>query len=333
MSIVCKDTGISATSFGMQPSLHWCPWATTSYRKQNSRWFASNSPLSWSFWVVSRIYHFLPLELNGEEDNTDIWIISRLCHAVEQCNRGFHNFDFPMATTACYNFWLYDLCDIYLVHCWMISSACYKCVNMPLSLTIIPCKESRKPVFQGSDAKAISTSRNILYTCLDTGLKLISPFMPFLSEELYQRLPRRSADDAASICIAAYPEPSKVGVICSHVAAWIHVPLINVVSLAQFTWRNEELESEMDLAMNVIRAIRSLRSDYNLNKNNTDGKVVVFHSCAGFDTNILGQIHRDENFPWNSANLTAGGTILANLANLVGKNKCDGGRALSVTSS
>ena len=45
----------------------------------------------------------------------DRWILSRLSEAVELCNKGFATYDFPTATTACYNFWLYELCDVYLV--------------------------------------------------------------------------------------------------------------------------------------------------------------------------------------------------------------------------
>ncbi|CAH8294568.1 unnamed protein product, partial [Schistosoma turkestanicum] len=46
---------------------------------------------------------------------TDRWILSRLAYATMQCHRGFVEFQFPLATTACYNFWLYELCDVYLV--------------------------------------------------------------------------------------------------------------------------------------------------------------------------------------------------------------------------
>lgn len=35
--------------------------------------------------------------------------------AIATCNTGFETYDFPGATTACYSFWLYDLCDVYLV--------------------------------------------------------------------------------------------------------------------------------------------------------------------------------------------------------------------------
>ena len=45
----------------------------------------------------------------------DQWILSRLANAVEMTDNGLAAYDFPMATTACYNFWLYELCDWYFV--------------------------------------------------------------------------------------------------------------------------------------------------------------------------------------------------------------------------
>lgn len=45
----------------------------------------------------------------------DLWMLSRVSAAVESCNRAFETYDFPVATSACYNLWLYDLCDVYLV--------------------------------------------------------------------------------------------------------------------------------------------------------------------------------------------------------------------------
>jgi len=41
--------------------------------------------------------------------------LSRLSYAERTSNEGFRNYDFPSATTAMYNFWLYELCDVYLV--------------------------------------------------------------------------------------------------------------------------------------------------------------------------------------------------------------------------
>lgn len=52
---------------------------------------------------------------NALLSGTDRWILSRLAFAVEESNYGFENYLFPRATTACYNFWLYEFCDVYLV--------------------------------------------------------------------------------------------------------------------------------------------------------------------------------------------------------------------------
>ena len=54
-------------------------------------------------------------QLLGGEKLMDQWILSRLCEAVDLSNNGFELYDFPMVTTAIYNFWLYELCDVYLV--------------------------------------------------------------------------------------------------------------------------------------------------------------------------------------------------------------------------
>jgi valyl-tRNA synthetase len=114
----------------------------------------------------------------------DLWMLSRISAAVEQCNKGFENYDFAMITTACYNLWLYDLCDVYL--------------------------EYLKPVFQSKGSATVSTAKTVLYKCLHVGLRLLSPFMPFITEELFQRLPRIPKQDPPSICIAPYPDLNEV---------------------------------------------------------------------------------------------------------------------------
>uniref|UniRef100_A0A6Q2Y555 valine--tRNA ligase n=1 Tax=Esox lucius TaxID=8010 RepID=A0A6Q2Y555_ESOLU len=166
---------------------------------------------------------FVPSEKEGVSDR---WVLSRLCAAVGLCNAGFQAYDFPAITTAIYNFWLYELCDVYL-----------ECV---------------KPVFSRAEEDSVSQSqaavcRQTLYTCLETGLRLLAPIMPFVGEELYQRLPRRQSQDAsASIHVTSYPET------------------------AEFCWHSEEVDRQMDFVMTVVRTIRSLRADYNLTKTRAD---------------------------------------------------------------
>lgn len=56
------------------------------------------------------------LELIGNESSMDLWMLSRLASASIDANNGFMAYNFPQATTAIYNVWLYDLCDVYLVN-------------------------------------------------------------------------------------------------------------------------------------------------------------------------------------------------------------------------
>lgn len=73
-----------------------------------------------------------------------------------------------------------------------------------------------KPVFNkavedDNSRRQAAVCRQTLYTCLDVGLRLLSPMMPFVAEELYQRLPRRRPQsDAPSVCVTPYPETEEV---------------------------------------------------------------------------------------------------------------------------
>jgi valyl-tRNA synthetase len=149
-------------------------------------------------------------ELTGRETIMDHWILSRLTVAVDDCNRGFAEYDFPLVTSAIYSFWVYELCDVYI--------------------------ESLKPTLYGDDQGGKAVARNVLYTCLDTALLLISPFMPFLSEELYQRLPRRGPSAPPSICITPYPE--------------------------QLSYHDAVLDARVKLMQEVVRVVRSMKQDY-----------------------------------------------------------------------
>lgn len=60
----------------------------------------------------------------------------------------------------------------------------------------------------------MNTVRQVLYLCVDTSLRILSPFMPFITEELWQRLPKRANVKAPSICVADYPEPQQVSSAC-----------------------------------------------------------------------------------------------------------------------
>lgn len=147
----------------------------------------------------------------------DRWILSRLSAAAEGANRAFENYEFSDAVTSTYNFWLYDLCDVYL--------------------------ELLKPRFphasvtaDNENAPSLSvdqrTALEVLYLCLDKGLRLLHPMTPFVTEELYHRIPT-SEWKSESITMADYPLSVR-----SHVA-----PLV---------------EEEMTVFLKTVSGIRSL---------------------------------------------------------------------------
>ncbi|XP_077260883.1 valyl-tRNA synthetase [Temnothorax americanus] len=166
-------------------------------------------------------------ELTGNETNVDLWMLSRVSYAAATCDEAIKQYDFALATSTCYNLWLYDLCDIYL--------------------------EYLKPIFQSEDNAAKLAAQKVLFITLDVGLRLLSPFMPFITEELYQRLPRKKLI-YPSICVSPYPDDAKC------------------------RWRNRDVEKDVDFAQKIIKNVRSARATYNLpNKTKTEAYVV----CSG----------------------------------------------------
>jgi valyl-tRNA synthetase len=58
---------------------------------------------------------------------------------------------------------------------------------------------------EAAPAPALKSKQQTLYTCFDHGLRLLHPFMPFVTEEMWQRLPRRPNDPTPSIMVSAFP--------------------------------------------------------------------------------------------------------------------------------
>jgi valyl-tRNA synthetase len=143
------------------------------------------------------------------------WILSRLSGAAAAAGAAMERYEFSAATTAVYAFWQYDLCDVYI--------------------------ELAKALFaDGAEPSAAAGARDALWLCLDAGLRLLHPFMPFVTEELWQRLPRRAGAAApASIMLADYP---------ARVEAW----------------DDAVLEGEMAFVQAVVGRVRGLRSEYDL---------------------------------------------------------------------
>ncbi|XP_008573559.1 PREDICTED: valine--tRNA ligase, mitochondrial isoform X2 [Galeopterus variegatus] len=144
----------------------------------------------------------------------DAWILSRLALAAWECERGFLTRELSLVTHALHHFWLHSLCDVYL--------------------------EAVKPVLSRSPRS--SGPSQVLFSCADLGLRLLAPLMPFLAEELWQRLPQRPGCTAApSITIAPYPSAHSL----EH-------------------WRQPELEQRFSRVQEAAQTLRALRATYQL---------------------------------------------------------------------
>ncbi|XP_058071799.1 valine--tRNA ligase, mitochondrial 1 isoform X2 [Magnolia sinica] len=141
------------------------------------------------------------------------WILSVLNRAISKTVSSLESYEFSDAATAVYSWWQFQLCDVFI--------------------------EAIKPYFSSNlnFESSRSAARDTLWVCLDNGLRLLHPFMPFVTEELWQRLPRAAGSSSMkeSIMISEYP---------SVVEEWI----------------NERIEYEMDLVESAVKSLRSLRS-------------------------------------------------------------------------
>lgn len=103
-------------------------------------------------------------------------------------------------------------------------------------------------ILEGTPAQKKS-AQDTLYTALEGALLLIHPFMPFITEELWQRLPRRPLDTTRTVCKAAFP-------------------------VFQPTFENPSADSDYDLIFKIVKAIRSLTSEYSIK----DAAEIYVHS-------------------------------------------------------
>lgn len=145
------------------------------------------------------------LQPTGNESLVEKWILHKLNVASRELNRALEDRNFMNATTVVYGFWLYELCDVYIVSIPSVSK--YR-------LVLTRSQEAMKPMTdESASAETRLSAQQTLYTCLDHGLRLLHPFMPFVTEELWQRLRRRPNDSTPSIMVSAFPV--HVSFLCS----------------------------------------------------------------------------------------------------------------------
>lgn len=153
----------------------------------------------------------------------DRWILSRLNHTIDSATKSLDNYRFNEAANLLYEFFWHQFCDWYL--------------------------ELAKLDINAPRVQAI------LIHVLDSSLRLLHPFMPFVTEEIWQTLPH----EGSSIMVAPWPKVDK--------------------SLIE-----PEAERKMQLIIDEVTAIRNIRSDW---KVPSSKRVDVVFSCHNKSKEVL----------------------------------------------
>lgn len=145
----------------------------------------------------------------------DKWIISRLQHAEEAVNRAFDTHRFDLASQALYEFMWHEYCDWYL--------------------------ELSKPVLWDENATAaqLMGTRRTLVRVLEAFLRLAHPMMPFLTEEIWQRVAPLAGVMGDTVMLSNYPE-------------------------AEEAKKDAQAEADVEWLKGVIEGIRNIRGEMNI---------------------------------------------------------------------
>jgi len=142
----------------------------------------------------------------------DQWIRGRLNRTIREVKRSLEDYRFNEATHTIYQFIWHEFCDWYL--------------------------ELIKPyLYQEKDAKRKRTTQQTLLEVLDATLRLLHPFMPFITEEIWQQLPLKREKD--SIMVADFPTTDQ-------------------------RFDNDQVADEMGLVIEIIAALRNIRGEMNV---------------------------------------------------------------------
>ncbi|WP_354019855.1 valine--tRNA ligase [Exiguobacterium sp. PvP048] len=199
-------------------SLRW--FLTTGSTPGNDlRFYWEKIEATWNFsnklWNASRFalmnmdgLTYDQIDLSGEKSLADQWILTRLNTTIDDVTRLSDKYEFGEAGRVLYHFIWEDFCN------WYIEMA-----KLPLN---------------GEDEEAKLTTRSILAYTLDQIMRLMHPFMPFITEEIWQHLPH----EGETITRAAWPT------------------------------RNDALDFKaavpaFEAVQNVIRSVRNIRAEVN----------------------------------------------------------------------
>src|SRR5467141_1377637 len=152
-----------------------------------------------------------PYAYRGNVPLVDAWMFARLEATVDLVNEALANYRFHEAAQGLYQFFWGDFCDWYIE--WV------------------------KPELQSADGERATVAWKNLFAAFDAALRLLHPFMPFLTEELWHQLPQQAG--AKSIALDQFPE-------------------------AHDHWKSARALEEVDGIQEVVVALRNIRAELKL---------------------------------------------------------------------
>jgi valyl-tRNA synthetase len=152
-----------------------------------------------------------PYAYRGTIPLADAWVFARLAATVELVNEALTNYRFHEAAQGVYQFFWGDFCDWYIE--WV------------------------KPELQNADRERPTVAWKNLFAVFDAALRLLHPFMPFLTEELWHQLPQKTG--AKSIALDQFPE-------------------------AQDHWKDAKAMADVAAIQEVVTAFRNIRAELKL---------------------------------------------------------------------
>ncbi|MFY9531543.1 MAG: valine--tRNA ligase [Candidatus Acidiferrales bacterium] len=192
-----------------------------------------------------------PYKRHGQLSLVDSWIFSRLADVTAQLDDALENYRFHEAAHLVYHFFWGDFCDWYIE--WL------------------------KPELASPDREiAVAAWRNI-FAVFDAALRLLHPFMPFITEELWHKLPQNT--DAKSIALDRFPQPRAELV---NGAAEADVTLLRELITAA---RNIRAELKVDAKRKVAADFAS--QDAAVRKLADDNREMILRLAALSSLNIL----------------------------------------------
>ena len=150
-----------------------------------------------------------PYVAAGKIPLVDAWLFARLAATIEMANDALANYRFHEAAQGIYQFFWGDFCDWYIE--WV------------------------KPELQSVDHERATVAWKNLFAAFDAALRLLHPFMPFLTEELWYQVPQ--AAGAKSIALGGFPE-------------------------AETRWKSAEALREVSQIQEVVTALRAIRAEF-----------------------------------------------------------------------